>query len=138
MQINHGIRLDTNYYFWPEAWVKNVPGHFTGSAMPMRFADLDGTILDSYQVVTQMSDESGQTFPFTSDTLLSRAAGPEEQYGVYTVNAHTDSGDSPEARAVVASARTSARRSSARASCLIGSMAEMPRRSATCRGMAAL
>ncbi len=82
----------------------------------MRFADLDGTILDSFQVVTQMTDESGQTYPFTSDTLLARAAGPEEQYGVYTVNAHTDSGDSPEARAVVASAQSLGRAGHQRAS----------------------
>ena len=137
VQLNHGIRLDTNYYYWPPGWVNDVPGHFTGSAMPMRFADLDGTILDSFQVVTQMTDESGQSFPYTSDTLLARAAGPEEQYGVYTVNAHTDSGDSPVAQAVVNSAQSWARRSSARASCSSGSMDAMPPRSTTCRGMAA-
>ncbi len=106
VELSHGIRLDTNYYYWPPGWVNDVPGQFTGSAMPMRFADLDGTILDIFQVVTQMTDESGQTFPFTSDTLLSRAAGSEEQYGVYTVNAHTDSGNSPVAQAVINSAQS--------------------------------
>ena len=35
----HGIRLDTNYYYWPGAWVQNRPGMFTGSGFPMRFAD---------------------------------------------------------------------------------------------------
>ena len=43
VQLNHGIRLDTSYYFWPPSWVLNRPGIFSGSAMPMRFADLDGT-----------------------------------------------------------------------------------------------
>ena len=33
----YGIRLDTNYYFYPAEWVQNRPGLFTGSAMPMRF-----------------------------------------------------------------------------------------------------
>ena len=84
------MRLDTNYYYWPPGWVNNVPGHFTGSAMPMRFADLDGTLIDVYQGVTQLTDESGQTYPFTIDTFLDRALGPEQQFGVYTVNAHTD------------------------------------------------
>ena len=34
----NGIRLDTNYYYWPDTWVNDVPGLFTGSGMPMRFA----------------------------------------------------------------------------------------------------
>ena len=38
VQLNHGIRLDTSYYYWPPGWINNVPGMFTGSAMPMRFA----------------------------------------------------------------------------------------------------
>ena len=39
VQLTHGIRLDTNYYFWPPGWVQNRPGFFNGSAMPMRFSD---------------------------------------------------------------------------------------------------
>ena len=52
------------------------PGFFTGSGMPMRFADLDGTRIDVYQATTQMTDESGQTYPFNIDTLLDNALGP--------------------------------------------------------------
>ena len=44
----HGIRLDTNYYYYPPAWVLERPGMFTGSGMVMRFADLDGTMIDVY------------------------------------------------------------------------------------------
>ena len=91
----YGVRLDTNYYYWPPGWVNNVPGHFTGSAMPMRFADLDGTLIDTFQVVTQMTDESGQSYPFTIDTLLDRALGASEQYGVFTANAHSDGTGTP-------------------------------------------
>ena len=29
-----GIRLDTNYYYWPGSWVQNRPGMFTGSGAP--------------------------------------------------------------------------------------------------------
>ena len=63
--------------------------------MPMRFADLDGTTIDVYQAATQMTDESGQTYPFTVDTLLDRALGPLGYYGVFTTNHHTDSADDP-------------------------------------------
>ena len=60
----------------PARWVNDVPGFFTGSGMPMRFAKVDGTIIDVYQATTQMTDESDQSYPFTIDTLLDRALGP--------------------------------------------------------------
>ena len=104
VQLANGIRLDTSYYYWPGDWVANVPGHFTGSAMPMRFADLDGSLIDVYQAVTQMTDESEQTYPFTPNTLLDRAIGTDEQYGVYTINAHTDVGIIDQATTTVTSA----------------------------------
>jgi WD40 repeat protein len=103
-ELNHGIRLDTDYYFWPPGWVDNRPGLFTGSGMPMRFSDLDGTLIDVYQAATQMTDESGQFYPFTIDTLLDRALGAKGYYGAFTVNAHTDFPQIPEADAVVDSA----------------------------------
>ena len=65
VELAHGIRLDTNYYYWPPELDPGRPGMFTGSGMPMRFADLDGTMIDVYQATTQMTDESGQTYPFT-------------------------------------------------------------------------
>ena len=27
VELDHGIRLDTNYYYWPAAWVQDRPGH---------------------------------------------------------------------------------------------------------------
>ncbi len=76
VELEHGIRFDANYYYWPGAWMQNRPGFMTGSGMPMRFADLDGTLIDVFQATTQMTDESGQTYPFTVDTLLDKALGP--------------------------------------------------------------
>jgi hypothetical protein len=90
VSLSHGVRLDTNYYYWPPAWVADTPGLFTGSGMIMRFAESDGTLVDVYQAATQMTDESGQSYPFTIDTLLDRALGPEEYYGAFTANMHTD------------------------------------------------
>ncbi len=104
IELANGIRFDTNYYFYPAEWVQNRPGLFTGSAMPMRFADLDGTTIDVYQAATQMTDESEQTYPFTADTLLDRALGPLGYYGVFTANHHTDSATIPQSDATVASA----------------------------------
>ena len=72
--------------------------------MPMRFADLDGTLIDVYNAPTQMTDESGQTYPFTIDALLNAAVGPQGYYGVYTVNSHTDTATNPVSDAVVPSA----------------------------------
>ena len=63
VEVAHGIRLDTNYYFWPPNWVQDRPGLFTGSGMIMRFARQDGTIINSYQAVTQMTDEFGSELP---------------------------------------------------------------------------
>ena len=60
-ELTKGMRLNVSYYYWPDVWVNNRPGMFTGSGMPMRFADTDGSLIDAYQVPTQMTDESGQT-----------------------------------------------------------------------------
>jgi hypothetical protein len=101
----HGIRFDTNYYYWPGSWVQDRPGFFTGSGMPMRFADLDGTRIDVYQAATQMTDESGQSYAFNIDTLLDNALGTSGYYGVITANMHTDSASHAGSDAIVTSAR---------------------------------
>jgi len=106
VEENHGIHLDTNYYYWPPSWVADTPGFFTGSGMPMRFTDASGNLMDVYQATTQMTDESGQAYPYTIDTLLDRALGPEGFYGVFTANMHTDTFQSAESDAIVNSAIT--------------------------------
>ncbi len=105
VELGHGIRFDTNYYYWPPAWVDDRPGFFTGSGMPMRFTDLNGNLIDVYQATTQLTDESGQTYPDTIDLLLDRALGPEGYYGIFTVNAHTDAVETVVSDTVVSSAR---------------------------------
>jgi hypothetical protein len=90
VELEHGIRLDMNYYYWPGDWVSDQPGMFTGSGMPMRFADLDGSLIDVYQAATQVTDESGMTYATHINTLLDNAIGPKGYYGVFTANIHTD------------------------------------------------
>ena len=104
-ELANGIRLDTSYYYFPSNWVANRPGYFTGSAMPMRFSALDGELIDVYQAATQLTDESGQAYPFTVDRLLDWALGPEERYGAIVINAHTDVHPIPESTTSVASAK---------------------------------
>lgn len=100
----NGIRLDTNYYYWPGSWLLDRPGYMTGSGLPMRFADLDGTGIDVYQAATQMTDESGQTYSTNINTLLDNAIGTKGYYGVITANMHTDSSSHSGSDAIVSSA----------------------------------
>ena len=99
-----GIRLDTNYYYWPGSWVLNRPGMFTGSGIPMRFADLDGSLIDVYQATTQMTDESDINIPQHIAALLDRALGSQGYYGAFTANMHTDR-DLSGANAIIAAAQ---------------------------------
>jgi len=106
VQLSHGIRLDTTYYYWGLPFTSDHPGFFTGSGMPMRFAKMDGTPIDVYQATTQMTDESSQAYPFTVDALLDKALGPEGYYGAFTANMHTDLVTSAGSDAILASAKT--------------------------------
>ena len=91
VELSHGIRFDTNYYYWPDTWVKDRPGMFTGSGMPQRFATISGNLIDVYQATSQMTDESGQSFPATINALLNNAYNGKGFYGAFTANMHTDS-----------------------------------------------
>ena len=103
--LANGIRLDTNYYYWPEAFVNDRPGMFTGSGMPMRFADLDGSMIDVYQAATQLTDESGIDYAAHIKALIDGALGAQGYYGVFTANMHTDYAQHDGADAIVAEAR---------------------------------
>jgi hypothetical protein len=100
-----GIRFDVNYYYWPGSWIQNRPGLFTGSGMPMRFADLDGSIIDCYQGPTVITDESEQNIPLTIDALLDSAIGAPGYYGAFVVNMHTDTALHTGSDAIIAAAQ---------------------------------
>jgi hypothetical protein len=105
VELANGIRLDTNYYYWPASWVQDRPGFFTGSGFPQRFAETDGSLIDVYQATTQLTDESGQDTAGEIRVLLDNALGPAGFYGVFTANMHTDEPDSPGADAIIAAAQ---------------------------------
>jgi hypothetical protein len=104
-ELASGIRLDTNYYYYPGSWIADRPGFMNGSGMPMRFTDTDGSMIDVFQANTNMTDESGQSYPFTPNTLLDRALGSQGYYGAFTANLHTDAASTFEDTQVLASAQ---------------------------------
>ena len=73
--------------------------------MPMRFTTQDGTMIDIYQAATEMTDESGQSYPKNINALLNLANGPQGYYGVFTDNAHTDNASSTVADNVISTAQ---------------------------------
>ena len=103
-ELANGMRLDVTYYYWPSAWIKNRPGFMTGSGIPMRFADTTGAASNVYQAATVMTDESGQSYPSTVNTLLDNALGGKGYYGAFTANFHTDSDTTVENDLAMASA----------------------------------
>jgi hypothetical protein len=105
VELQNKIRLDATYYYWPAAWIQNRPGMFTGSGMPMRFADTDGSLIDVYQATSQMTDESGIAVGPFCDAVLDKAIGPEGYYGVFTCNMHTDTAIHTGSNAIIASAQ---------------------------------
>jgi hypothetical protein len=106
VELNHGIRFDTNYYHYPDFWIGALPGFMTGSGMVMRFADTDGTAIDTWQAHTHMDDEANQQYPATSNALLDGALGVNGFYGYFTANMHTDFNPWPQSDAIVNSALT--------------------------------
>ncbi|WP_053226918.1 LamG-like jellyroll fold domain-containing protein [Solirubrobacter soli] len=105
VDASHGIRLDTNYYYYPNTWMASKPGFMTGSGMPMRFADTDGSLIDVYQANTDITDESGQAEPSTINSLLDNAVGSAGYYGAFVANIHTDNAASTDSDAIIASAQ---------------------------------
>src|SRR5690348_2443180 len=104
-EFRHGIRLDTNYYYWPGSWIRDRPGFMTGSGIPMRFTDKNGRFIDVYQAPTEMTNESQQSYPFTPNTLFAKATGPEGYYGLFVANMHSHKPASFEDDQLVASAQ---------------------------------
>jgi hypothetical protein len=96
VELKRGIRLDTNY---------SGLSIFTGSGMPMRFADATGAPIDVYQAATQLDGALGESDPAAIDALLAKAVGPEGYYGAFTANMQADWAYSSTSDQIVASAK---------------------------------
>ena len=96
VELGRGVRLDTTY---------SGLSFFTGSGMPMRFADSTGGLIDVYQAATQQDRILGESDPSVIDSLLARALGPEGYYGAFVANMKADWTFSPGSDQIVASAK---------------------------------
>lgn len=85
VELARGMRLSLDYYYWPLTWNDRTvtPGLFTGSGIPMRFADLDGTVIDIYQSASHLVNETPLGYPGAIETMIDRAIGPEGYYGFF-------------------------------------------------------
>jgi hypothetical protein len=114
-----GIRLNTDYYYFPAAWTNNKPGLFTGSGMPMRFAAADGSLIDVYQAATYGADDATRRYrgdvdpaddpnavvPAIGKALMDGALGANGYYGAFTIQVHSDEpADAPGRNQIVADA----------------------------------
>ncbi|WP_152644935.1 Ig-like domain-containing protein [Kitasatospora griseola] len=104
-KLANGIRLDTDYYYYPGSFVQDRPGYFNGTGLPMKYADANGATINEYQATTQLTDESGQSMPGTVNTLLDNAYNSKGYYTVLTANIHTDYAASTASDQVIASAK---------------------------------
>lgn len=110
VELARGVRLDLDYATGPSYWTLDRVGFMNGSGMIMRFADLDGSLIDVYQGFTEMWDSPSNPTPYSPaepawiNTLLSNALGSQGYYGAFTVLAHTDFVASPLSDAVLTSA----------------------------------
>ena len=99
IELEHGIRLDCNSYKYDNSpdvlrpdWIGGF-GYFTGSGIPMKFADENGNILDIYQSETAIVDEQLNTKGGIFNgyrTLVDRSLN-EESYAVVNAVFHPNS-----------------------------------------------
>jgi hypothetical protein len=104
VELSHGMRFSLDYYYWPPTWANGRPGMFTGSGMPMRFADTDGSMIDVYQGVSQLVNENGIDYNVDVNTLLDNATGSSGYYGMF--GTHDDYRDVAFCNAAIASAKS--------------------------------
>ncbi len=104
-EAEKGIHLDMTYMYFPDSWHLDRPGMYTGSGLPMRFADADGSLIDCYQVPTQIDDQYGITVATHITSLLNKAVGPEGYYGTFGTNFFADIDFSPASDLVIAEAK---------------------------------
>jgi hypothetical protein len=94
IEEKYEVGLDCNYYqfggnkIYPN-WIGDV-GHFTGSGIPMKFADVNGRILNVYQSNTQLPDETWlkENIESKSKILIDRSLD-DGYYAYINANYHT-------------------------------------------------
>jgi len=78
-----GIHFDMNYFNWPPSWIRGRPGYLTGSALPMRFSDENGRMLDVFQQESHLVDETWNGSPVAIEQLITAAEDERGYYGAF-------------------------------------------------------
>ncbi len=95
IEAGHGVRFDCNYYHYDresnQGSFLGPAGNFTGSGLPMKFADSRGNVLDIYGSVTQIPDEQwGRGRLYSSFKPILDGSLDGEEYSYIILNLHTD------------------------------------------------
>lgn len=99
LEEKFGIKMDLNYAHYDngakQGHFLGEPGNFTGSGLPMRFADIQGNVLDIFQVLTNVYDQQYtenkdsegfyECFKIIADRSLI-----QEVYSVIAIKSHND------------------------------------------------
>jgi hypothetical protein len=77
LAASYNIALDTNFYHWG-TWLQKTDGtwphgYITGSGQPMKFIRQDGTLINNYQLLTELVDEQLVSGAGSSPEMLSSA-----------------------------------------------------------------
>ncbi|WP_353987201.1 hypothetical protein [Ruicaihuangia caeni] len=78
-----GIRIDMDYYNWPPSWIDGHPGYMTGSALPMRFSDETGRMLNVFQQESHLVNETWNGSTAAIEELIDAAEDERGYYGAF-------------------------------------------------------
>ncbi|MFC0247611.1 hypothetical protein ACFFIO_03745 [Citricoccus parietis] len=81
--LRWGIRFDMNYYNWPPGWIQDRAGYMTGSALPMRFSDVDGRIINVFQQESHLVNETWNGSSAAIEQLIDAAEDERGYYGAF-------------------------------------------------------
>lgn len=101
VNVANGMRINYNYEWYPQSWVGSNTGYLTGSGLNMRFTDASGSLLDSYQGVTDLDYETDATNA-TMNTDFDNTINSNAFYGV--LGTHYDTSTSNYYQLLIAAA----------------------------------
>lgn len=101
IDVANSMRINYNYEWYPNTWTGSNTGYLTGSGMGMRFTDINGNLIDTYQGVTDLDYETDPTSA-TMDVDLDNTINSNEFYGV--LGTHYDRADTNYYQLLIAAA----------------------------------
>ena len=99
LEEKYGIKMDLNYAHYDngsnQGHFLGSPGNFTGSGLPMRFADMQGNVIGVYQVLTNVYDQQYMENKdpegfFDCFRIIADRSLEQEVYTVIGIKSHND------------------------------------------------